>query len=163
MVTIRESGMVFGEFPEDCVFKIENSNTHKIVGDGVKTVEFVYLQAKNKLLFVEAKSSSPRYDTSIERYYEFIDEITDKFVHSFEMYMALKLRRYEELSEKLATVDDSDMKYRFILVINGHKNDWLLPIQEELKIKLRYHHNIWKSEVVAINEQTAKSWNLTTT
>lgn len=32
-----------------------------------------------------------------------------------------------ELDGDIAAISDKDMEYRFILVINGHKPDWLTP------------------------------------
>ena len=96
MVQIVESGMIFGNYPEEKVFKLENSQTHKSVGTGVRSVEFLYMLKEDMLAFVEAKSSSPRKENSMKRYTEFINEILEKFVHSFDMYVASKVGRYNE-------------------------------------------------------------------
>lgn len=160
MKLIKESEMFFGSYPDDRVFRIENSDTHRRAGEGIHSVEFIYLQENDKLLFVEAKSSFPRLATSKERYDEFINEIYEKFIHSFDLYIASKVGRYTELGGMIKDVKDSELKYRFVLVINGHKDEWLLPITEELNSKLKYHKKIWKSEVVAINEKTAEKFKL---
>lgn len=160
MVQIEESGMVFGNYPEEKVFKLENSQTHKAVGEGVRSVEFLYLLKEDMLAFVEAKSSSPRKETSMERYNEFINEIMEKFVHSFDMYVASKVGRYDELSGLVASSDAAELRYRFVLVINGHKPSWLLPLKEELNRKLLYHRKIWKSDVIVMNDEVARGKGL---
>ena len=75
--------MIFGDYNQGRVFKIENSQMHKEAGSRVRSVEFILLKGKNGLWFIEAKSSSPKSETSWDRYQEFIGEITEKFIHSF--------------------------------------------------------------------------------
>lgn len=160
---ISESGMNFGNYKPEHVFKIENSHLHKSVGFGVKSVEFVLLRGSDKIFYVEAKSSSPRSETSWERYQEFLDEITEKFVHSFDMLCAWRFGRLNdggEISDDLRSVVCADAKFVFILVIHGHKREWLLPLQDELRKKLRYHYSIWKSTVIVMNEEIAKGYHL---
>ena len=87
MIRVVESNMIF-EFEEKHIFQIENSNLHSSLGDGIKTVEFVVSVKPDEILFVEAKSSSPQPKAeNKERFDEFIDEISDKFIHSFNMYL----------------------------------------------------------------------------
>lgn len=61
MITITESEMTFGPFPEENVFQIEKSPCYDKLWKcrGVKPCEFILLQ-ENKLFFIEAKTSSPR-------------------------------------------------------------------------------------------------------
>lgn len=160
---ISESGMNFGDYKPEHVFKIENSHLHTSVGFGVKSVEFVLLRGSDKIFYVEAKSSSPRSETSWGRYQEFLDEITEKFVHSFDMLCAWRFGRLNdggEISDDLRSVVCADAKFVFILVIHGHKREWLLPLQDELRKKLRYHYSIWKSTVIVMNEEIAKGYHL---
>ena len=58
-IEITESRMKFGPFPREDLFYIEKSEIYKNLGSGVKIVEFVLLK-EDKLLIIEAKSSSPR-------------------------------------------------------------------------------------------------------
>ncbi|MBR9648879.1 hypothetical protein [Clostridium tyrobutyricum] len=60
MVEIRESNMIFGDFEENKIFRIEKSKLHNKIGAGIKVVEFVLLRNVNELNFIETKSSSPR-------------------------------------------------------------------------------------------------------
>lgn len=164
MIQIKESNMIFGDFQEDEVFKIEMSTLHNKIGSGIKVVEFVLLRNNNELNFIEAKSSSPRpTSNNIIRFNEFIDEISDKFIHSFNLFYSAILRRnndYDEISSKFFQLDNSKTKFKFILVIKGHDIEWLLPISEALKKKLSYQNIIWKSEVIVMNDNIANKYNL---
>lgn len=60
MVTIQESGMTFGPFQEDQIYWIEKASAYKSLGQGIKSVEFVYKKNADKLFFIEAKSSCPK-------------------------------------------------------------------------------------------------------
>lgn len=140
MVQIIESNMIFGDFEEDKVFEIEKSKLHGKAGNGIKTVEFLLLRNENELNFVEAKSSSPRpTKQNTIRFNEFIDEISDKFIHSFNLFYSAILGRnkvYGELNNNFFELDNSRIKFKFILVIKGHDIEWLLPISDALKRKL---------------------------
>lgn len=164
MVEINESNMVFGEFEEDKVFQIEKSKIHNKIGNGIKVVEFILLKNTNELNFIEAKSSSPRpTKDNLIRFDEFIGEISDKFIHSFNLYYSAILKRnenYLEINNNFFQLDNSYLKLKFILVIKNHEIDWLMPISEALKKNLSYHNTIWKSEIVVINEEIAKKHQL---
>ena len=41
MKHVVESGMYFGDYPDDAFFSIENSSLHQYIGEGIKTVEFI--------------------------------------------------------------------------------------------------------------------------
>lgn len=160
---ISESDMLFGNFRPEQVFLIENSKIHTYVGEGIKSVEFVLLNAQDRIFFVEAKSSSPKSETSIERYEEFLTEITEKFIHSFHMFVAWHLGRIEdegEVGSDFSKIPYAHASFVFVLVIRGHKASWLYPLQEELNRKLRYHRSIWKSRVIVMNEVIAKQYQL---
>lgn len=160
MFTATESGMTFGPFPEERVFPIEALELHKKAGKSIRCVEFLYLQPEQKLLFIEAKSSSPRSETHAERFEEFICEITEKFLHSFDLYAASKLGRYSELGGELAKCSDADIRYKFVLIINGHREEWLLPLQDELRKRLNWHSRIWGTTVNVLNEAIAEEEKL---
>src|SRR3712207_8075410 len=134
MVQIKESNMIFGDFQEDRIFKIEKSKLHNKIGDGIKVVEFLFLKDEYELDFIEAKSSSPRpTKDNIIRFNEFIEEISDKFIHSFNLYYSAILKRnenYEEINNNFLKLDSSKIKLKFILVIKGHEIEWLLPISD---------------------------------
>ena len=162
MTRIKESGMIF-EFAEDRVFQIEGSELHRSVGDGIKTVEFVVCRKTNELLFVEAKSSSPRpeKDNSVD-FEGFINDVADKFIHSFDLYLSALLGRHQPhmITGRVAEQDHSKERYKFILVINGHREDWFLPLKEALDRRILFHRKIWKSDVILMNEAMAQDYKL---
>lgn len=164
MVEINESNMIFGDFEENQVYKIEKSKLHNRIGNGIKVVEFVLLRSENEINFIEAKSSSPRpTKENTIRFNEFIDEISDKFIHSFNLFYSVVLKRnngYGEISSDFFEVDNSKIKIKFILVIKGHEIEWLLPISDALKKKLSYQNTIWKSEVIVMNDDIANKYSL---
>ena len=85
MIEIEESGMKFGPFEYSHIFQIEKSKLYKNLHN-VRTVEFI-LENNNKLQFIEAKSSSPKpVPDNLVRFEEFIDEISQKFLHSLNLY-----------------------------------------------------------------------------
>ena len=59
MVSITESGVNFGDFSEEDLYKIEHSQGHLSLGEGFKMVEFTYIR-NSSLFVIEAKSSIPR-------------------------------------------------------------------------------------------------------
>jgi hypothetical protein len=164
MVQIEESNMIFGDFEEDKIFKIEKSKLYNKIGSGIKVVEFIFLKNENELNFIEAKSSSPRpTKENYIRFNEFINEISDKFIHSFNLFYSAILKRnkdYEELSSNFFELDNSRVKLKFILVIRGHEIEWLLPISDALKKKLSYQNTIWRSEVIVMNDSIANRYDL---
>ncbi|MGO5138574.1 hypothetical protein ACTQ31_17840 [Clostridium butyricum] len=164
MIQINESNMIFGYFEEDRVFQIENSKLHKNIGNGIKVVEFILLSKENELSFIEAKSSSPKpIKDNIIRFNEFINEISDKFIHSFNLYYSAILQRCkecEELNASFMNLDNSQINFKFILVIKGHRTEWLMPLSDALKESLSYHNTIWKSKVIVFNDELAKKYKL---
>lgn len=163
MKTFTESGMTFGPFPESQVFCIEKSRMLNHC-QGIKSVEFIYHKRKYVLMFIEAKSSSPiRRSGNMENYERFLEEITQKFVDSFQLYMAGLLKRksgYDEINAQLMDADYEKMKFVFALVIHGHEEGWLPPLAEDLKRKMKRFQEIWKNELVVMNEKMAKEEKL---
>ena len=59
-ITIKEPRAIFGPFNEADLFHIEKSEILRILGDKIKTFEFVVVRNDNKaLVFVEANSKCP--------------------------------------------------------------------------------------------------------
>ena len=170
MKTVEESGVIFGEFEEEQLFVIEYSDVHKKAGEGIKTVEFVYLTKNDNLLFVEAKKSCPnaanRYEDANKeiKYEEYYSEITDKFIDSINMYAATALGRYNDctsVGKKLRNKDSYEKtKLRFILVITNAEDDWLMGPKAELEERLLRYRKIWKADILVLNRQTAKDFGL---
>lgn len=45
---------------------------------------------------------------------------------------------------------------KFVLIIHGHKKEWLSPLREALMKNMGIHLKIWKSTVVVLNDEMAK-------
>ena len=162
MIRVVESNMIF-EFEEKHIFQIKNSNLHSSLGDGIKTVEFVVSVKPDEILFVEAKSSSPQPKAeNKERFDEFIDEISDKFIHSFNMYLTSVLKRnlVDKIPDKLLNIELETAKFKFILIIKGHKIEWLQPLKDAFDRIMIDYNKIWKSSVIIMNDEIAKEFKL---
>lgn len=59
MKDIYESEMKFGSFSEMDLFEIEKSQLLKKLGKGIKSVEFILLNKKRNIIFLEAKKTCP--------------------------------------------------------------------------------------------------------
>lgn len=167
---ILESGMTFGPYPDGRCFYIEKSNTYADIQKGVQIAEFLLLHInKGKppvLLVVEAKSSTPRPETQ-PNFDAFIADIREKLVNGFSLGWASCLKRHQqaeaELPELFKTLDLSQTEVRFVLVINGHQEAWLPPIQEALKKALHSTIKTWcfaPTSVAVINDQIARQHGL---
>ncbi len=164
MVEITESKMVFGPYENDTVYHIEKSNLHNSICSGIKTVEFILYSKPKTLWFIEAKSSSPRPDkNSNEDFDIFIDDIVSKFIHSFNLFLAASLGRYQKYNDipmQFMSTKYNDISLKFILVIKGHKIEWLAPLNDALGKKLSYHNKIWESSIAVINDELAIKYKL---
>lgn len=165
-VIIPESGMQFGEYPEEQVFHLEKSSqyTEKLKPNGVKSCEFILLR-DSKLYFVKAKSSCPRQitaDTAEEKkenYNAYIREIKLKMRHSLALYSNILLQRYglDDVSDLLRQTDMSGLQIILVLVVKRAKKEWLVPFQDVFRRELRAEMRIWKiSDFFVINEATAR-------
>ena len=52
-MVIEESGMRFGGLEKERLFWIEHSDIYKRLGEGIKTVEFIYLLKEDRILLIE--------------------------------------------------------------------------------------------------------------
>ena len=160
MIPISESGMDFVPYPEDCVFHMEQSQLYASVREsGVKSVEFMWKKNPMMLQFVEAKSSSPQPTAGNSlRFDDFIGEVADKFLHSLNLYCSAVLGRHSavcDLPEAFCGLDADCPAILFLLVINGHRIEWLPPIREALFRKLRSYRAIWGIEIAVLNHKLA--------
>lgn len=170
ITSIKESGVEFGEFERERLFRIEHSDIHKKAGEGIKSVEFIYLTRKENVLFVEAKTSCPNAankDESAEKnkkYEEYYSDITDKFIDSLNMFAATAMGRNEDncsvgkyLRNK-HTYTETGMK--FVLVITGAEEEWIHGPKAELESRLLRFRKIWNIDVIVLNTQMAKEYHL---
>lgn len=99
-ITIQESGMNFGPFAEDSVLKLEKSELYKSLGNNIKSVEFIVYSGENRIIFIEAKSSSPKPQNDID-FDRYITEIYKKFVHSVDLFFATLANRKADKSAEM--------------------------------------------------------------
>lgn len=171
-VVIEESGLRFGEYPEDQVFQIEacEQYTRSLRPNGIKTCEFILRRGK-KLYFFEAKSSCPRQvvrsipenkkEEKKKAYDEFINEIALKMRHSLSLYGNILLKRYaqDSVSENIANPDLSKALIYLVLVINPSEGDWEPEpeLQDDLRLHLKDEMKIWKIQsLLVITPQQAR-------
>lgn len=169
MEPIDESGMRFGPYPEGQCFYIEKSQCYQSIQKSVKMAEFLLLrQQKGGLTVwvVEAKSSSPRPEIQ-PNFAAFIDGIRNKLTHGFLLTVAAHLQRHpaaaNELPESFKTLNLQTLGFRFVLVINGHKQEWLPPLQSALSLALQPVVKTWALPAIAVtvlNHELAEKYGL---
>lgn len=167
--TINESGMSFGPYPDDDCFEIESSALYRRIEDGVKMVEFALVRRPVgkpvSVWLVEAKRSSPRPETQPD-FEHFVDEIRQKLSNGLQTLFAARLKRHPEASTELpAGFRALSLKeeMRLVLVINGHQEAWLIPIQEALRLALQTvikTFGLGPMSVAVLNDEMARSKGL---
>lgn len=167
---IIESGMSFGPFPEGHCFYIEKSGTYKKIEKGVQIAEFLLLRYKTgkppTVWVIEAKSSTPHPGT-LPGFDDFISEMKDKLNNALVLGVAACLNRhstaYSELSELFKTLDLSTVDFQLVLVIKGHKEEWLPPLQDALTKTLHSTVKTWALSALSVNvmnDDIARSFGL---
>lgn len=164
--SITESGMTFGPFANRHCFRIEQSTCYRKMQEGIQMAEFVLLRQQRQglvLWIVEAKSSSPQPQTS-PNFKTFIDEIHAKFSNAFLLTISRLLQRHpearDELSDGFKELDLKSQGFRFVLVINGHKQAWLPPLQSALELTLRPLRKTWNISILVLNHELALKHHL---
>lgn len=165
---ILESGMHFGPYPEGQCFHIEKSATYKRIEAHVQIAEFLLIREKNgkkEVWVVEAKSSSPQ--PGQQKFDDYIAEIFDKLLNGLNLGIASCLRRHSlaasELPDKFNELNMAETGFRLLLIIKGHEEGWLPPLQQALNNKLRPTVKTWAlspNSVLVINDQMAKKYGL---
>ena len=160
MISINESGVVFGRFSSDALYKIEHSQGHKNLGDGFKMVEFTYLNNQD-LFVIEAKSSIPK-PTSQPDYDNYWNEILEKFENALLLQMMGYLKRNQFAEEELpANHKNIEWKHTTIklrLVIPPIPNKYLPSITEIFRKKMKKVKKLWcikDVDIFVINEEKA--------
>lgn len=175
MITIQESEMNFGPFDENDVCQIEKSMLYENIKDNVQISEFILKQNK-KLIFIEAKSSSPKQlkvpveinkankIEIVEYPSPYIVEIYNKLNNALNLLLSANLKctidKNNELLEFVDVTDFNRYEIKFYLVINGHEKEWLQPIQNALQKQLRPQMKICNIDVKVINHEIAKQYKL---
>jgi hypothetical protein len=131
---IIESKMTFGPYPKGRCFYIEKSNCYTAIQEYVQMAEFLLVKTrkgKPVMWVVEAKSSTPHPQTQ-PNFDDFIAEIREKLVNAFSLGWASCLGRHQhavaELPDSFRALNLSQVDVKFVLVIKGHKEEWLPPL-----------------------------------
>lgn len=168
--TITESGMTFGPFLEENCFHIERCAAFTSMKCGVKMAEFLLLHTgkanKPEVWVVEAKSSSPKPENR-GRISGFIQEIREKFVNAMSLCLACRLGRHsateKDLPPPFKEFNISNVEFKFILVVKGHEQNWLPPLQDALSNAMRATISAWgfsPTAVAVLNEDGARKYKL---
>jgi hypothetical protein len=167
MVTFDESGMTFGPFSDGACFRIEESTAYRAIQQGLKIAEFALLRKSETVVWiVEAKRSSPRPGNQ-QDFQAFVREIRDKLATSLELLVSLWIGRHadtrNDLPQAFREINFESVEFKLVLVINGHRKDWLPDVQNEVQRALRPLIGIWAlggAAVAVINHEMAKSLGL---
>lgn len=167
--TINESGMSFGPYADNDCFEIESSALYRRIEVGVKMVEFALIRRSAakpvSVWLVEAKKSSPRPETQPD-FDSFVDEIRQKLCNGLQTLFAARLERHPEASTELPLgfrALSLKEEVRLVLVINGHQDAWLVPIQEALSLALKtviQTFGLGPTSVIVLNDEMARSKGL---
>jgi len=170
MITIEESGMNFGPFSVADCLELEKCQTYNLIKTGVKMAEFAVIKQQGGLpviWIVEAKSSAPQ-PGNLQHFSLYIDEIRQKLTNALQLLFAGKLNRHPDWNANLPanfrglTFQED---FKLILVIRGHLEEWLPPVQDELKLALLATvktMGLKPNAVVVINDQEATKQRLIT-
>lgn len=167
---IIESEMTFGPYQDGYCFYIEKSNTYRAIQDGVQISEFLLIRSNqneiSNVWVVEAKKSSPKPGNSTD-FDEFIDEIKEKLANGLTLGIAACLLRHKsaenELPSQFRQLNLSESSFRLVLVIKGHQESWLPPLQDALKKALCATVKTWAlpaTAVSVINDSMARKEGL---
>lgn len=171
MKHVEESGMYFGDYPEEKFFGIENSELQKSVGEGIKTVEFILLHKNRQFLFVEAKTTCPNAankdedEQKKEKFEKYYHDISEKFYDSLQMFLTSVLNKSSNNegigSELIQDKDYTQKEICFVLVIKNAKDiSWLAGPRTELEHRLKKLCKIWKAKILVLNYELAVEYGL---
>lgn len=162
MIEIPESGMTFGPFAENNVFSIEKSKIYQKLQQNMQIAEFVVIMRNGSIWIVEAKSSSPnpRHKESEVKFDDYITEISNKLINALTLTVSVIINRHDAaITEIHQNFQEAIMRGNTInlcLIINGHDEEWLIPIQDALNQQLYLDKKIWRFDIAVMNEEMAK-------
>ena len=119
-----------------------------------------------RIALIEAKASVPN-DKNVERLSSLFADISKKFADSLELFSDMKSKRYGEeafmrLPVKLRFSKLGYDQYHIVLIIHGHRLEWLTGLLDALKYELRSVVKQWNlkdSNVKVYNDEFAKEYN----
>ena len=159
MVSITESGVNFGDFSEEDLYKIEHSQGHLSLGEGFKMVEFTYLK-NQKMFMVEAKSSipNPRNTSDYENYW---NEIFEKFENALPLQMMGCLKQNSIVEQELPSnhklIDWQKATIQLRLIIPKVPNQHLPQITDKFRQRLHKIKKLGDGDVVLASKREASA------
>jgi hypothetical protein len=172
MINIDESGLTFGPYDSERVFRIEKSPTITAM-QGIKTCEFLLLcdlphpGQSQSLNLIEAKSSIPNPNQSAEKYALFFSELFEKFDNSLVLGLLGSLGRFDEIHTAIPDAFKNiywpSLKLKLILVIPTAPITALAPLSDKLRSYFTRQQSSWKIhplDIVVLNEQLARKHRL---
>ena len=144
-------------FIYDNVFPIEERGLNVRLGEGIRTVEFIRCM-KGKLVFVEARTTFAQtdgIDISVGKSLQTqTQEIVEKFIHSLNMYTAIKIGVIDEPMRNHGTPDKISVV--FVLVVKRGTSQGCRKLSKIISSKIpSWFTKIWGLEVYAVSGQTA--------
>lgn len=156
---ICESKMNFIIPDKASVFQIEESKIMKNLGTGLKRVEFILLDQKGTLIFLEAKPAGYIYSEKAYLYDKRIKELVEKFENSIDVFFAIQGKRIrdsrQEVGEKLMNAEFYQKNIRCYVVINGSKEEFCKTVTLRLQHELKRRLQIYNMNIFAINKKQA--------
>lgn len=151
----NESGMNFildnySYIMEDDIFYKKMSSKF-----GTKDVDFI-IKRGNKLLFVEAKASSP------QKLEDYITDIVVKFIDSLFIFTGIVLNRKNTqpsiITAEMNKVSHLKGSMQLVLIIKNAEKSHLRPIRDLLQVKLRKIIQMYSLEasVIVMNEAQSR-------
>ena len=162
MIKKIESNMMFS-FEKKYYYSIEGDDFyHKITSKyQAKICDFI-IYKKNKILFIEAKSSAPKNRKDLD---EFAEDIYQKFWDSLLIFIAIQNDRKNTISKNIgAILKQVSLKndIQLILIINNKafKKANIIHLKEVLSKKMRKLIYLFSVELIVLNSEQAKSREL---
>ncbi|MEO5363423.1 MAG: hypothetical protein H7838_07345 [Magnetococcus sp. DMHC-8] len=163
---IMESGMTFGPYPAGHCWHIEKSRVYASNQQGVKMAEFLLLR-DNAIWIVEAKSSSPRPEGR-QSFDRFLHEMQQVMHNALWLFLGVRLGRHGpealgDLPVAFQSVNLATIGFKLVLVINGHKPEWLLRLRNSLACRLMANMRalgLQESTIFVLNDAMARQKGL---
>lgn len=154
----NESGMNF--ILDNYSYVMEDDTFYRKMSSkfGTKDVDFI-IKRKNKLLFVEAKTSSPQ---ELEDY---IADIVVKFIDSLFIFTGIVLNRKNTqstiITSEMNKISHLKGSMQLVLIIKNAEELHLRPIRDSLQSKLRKIIKMYslESSVLVMNEALSRKKN----
>ncbi|MEZ4659688.1 MAG: hypothetical protein R2911_19195 [Caldilineaceae bacterium] len=154
-LVIHESGLTF-ILDQDRAYLPERESFYQSLSAqaSIKICDVICLNLIDELLVIEVKSSSP------QEHRQFVQEIKQKFADTLLLYIGTVLKRKNTQSDTLpAALQESALQgnIRLVLIINGHKRDWLPPLRDSLRKECRALEKVFSLEETQVyNPQLAR-------